>query len=408
MKFERLGNKVTQIRGISYKPSDISENPKIDYVPVLKANNITETGLNTSNLIYIHKSKVRKEQFIKKGDLLLAASSGSKDIVGKNIYFENDFNGSFGAFCKLVRPNEKIIPEFLGVFFKTPYFKRHIRALINGALINNLKNEHIDSLKVPELPFSDQLYIANLLTKAENLIAQRKESIRLLDEFLKITFLEMFGDPKNNEKGFAIRNLTEFYINPKEGTKCGPFGSALKKDEYTETGIPVWTMDNILKTGEFNESGCLFVSEIKHKELERYNALNGDIIISRAGTVGKMCIIKTDAKKSVISSNLIRLRLGKDLLPIYFYSLMRYCQSRVIKLKHGNEDSYTHMSTGILDEINFPYPSIEFQTKFAHIVEKTELLKEQYQQSLLDLEALYGSLSQKAFRGELKNRSLNI
>ncbi|MBL0026902.1 MAG: hypothetical protein IPO98_18775 [Saprospiraceae bacterium] len=121
----------------------------------------------------------------------------------------------------------------------------------------------------------------------------------------------MFGDPKTNEKGFEIKNLTEFYINPKDGTKCGPFGSALKKDEYTERGIPVWTMDNILKTGEFNEFGCLFVSEEKHIELERYNARNGDIIISRAGTVGKMCIIKTEAKKSVISSNLIRLRIVK-------------------------------------------------------------------------------------------------
>ncbi|MBL0026903.1 MAG: hypothetical protein IPO98_18780 [Saprospiraceae bacterium] len=85
---------------------------------------------------------------------------------------------------------------------------------------------------------------------------------------------------------------------------------------------------------------------------------------------------------------------------------MKYCQSRVIKLKHGNEDAYKHMSTGVLDEINFPYPSIELQIQFAQIVEKTEALKTQYQQSLKELKSLYGSLSQKAFRGELKNAKI--
>jgi type I restriction enzyme S subunit len=318
--------------------------------------------------------------------------------VGQMGFGRSGYVGS--TMVKLVVKNKKrFSPEFIYRFLQTK--SEYLKRKATGATIMHINRKSLEQLEIPDLELPDQLHIANILSKAENLIAQRKESIRLLDEFLKSTFLEMFGDPKTNEKGFTIKSLPEFYINPKEGTKCGPFGSALKKEEYTEFGIPVWTMDNILKSGEFNESGCLYVSEAKHKELERYNALNGDILISRAGTVGKMCIVKTNAKKSVISSNLIRLRLGENLLPIYFYSLMRYCQSRVIKLKHGNEDAYTHMSTGILDEIKFPYPPMELQTQFAQIVEKTEALKSQYQQSLQELENLYGSLSQKAFRGEL-------
>jgi type I restriction enzyme S subunit len=211
MKFERLGEKITQVRGISYKPNDISAIPQPDYVPVLKANNIQENGIDTSELIYIHKSKVKPEQFIKKGDLLLAASSGSKDIVGKNIYFESDFEGSFGAFCKLVRPKKNVNPRYLATFLKSVPYKRHIRKLLSGALINNLKNEYIDSLLIPDISDSDQLHIANLLSKAENLISQRKESIRLLDEFLKSTFLEMFGDPVTNNKKFEAITLGELF-----------------------------------------------------------------------------------------------------------------------------------------------------------------------------------------------------
>ena len=267
-----------------------------------------------------------------------------------------------------VKNKKHFSPFFIYRFLQTK--SEYLKRKATGATIMHINRKSLEQLEIPDFQLETQLHIANLLSIAENLIAQRKESIRLLDEFLKSTFLEMFGDPVWNEKGFIIRNLSEFYINPKEGTKCGPFGSALKKDEYCESGIPVWIMDNILKTGEFNERGCLFVSEEKYRELERYNAVNEDIIISRAGTVGKMCIIKTNAEKSLISTNLIRLRLNKNLKPIFFFSLMKYCQSRLIKLKHGNEDAYTHQSTGVLDEINFPYPPIELQTQFAQIVEK--------------------------------------
>ena len=318
--------------------------------------------------------------------------------VGQMGFGRSGYVGSTMVKLK-VKNKKQFSPFFIYRFLQTK--AEYLKRKATGATIMHINRKSLEQLEIPDLEIDDQLHIANLLSKAENLIVQRKESIRLLDEFLKSTFLEMFGDPVRNEKKFEIKNLTEFYINPKEGTKCGPFGSALKKDEFKETGIAVWTMDNILKSGEFAEDGCLFISNEKFQELRRYDAKNNDIIISRAGTVGKMCIVKTDKKNSIISSNLIRLRLGKDLLPVYLFSLMKYCQGRVIKLKHGNEDAYTHMSTGVLDKINFPYPSLELQTQFAHIVEKTEALKTQYQQSLQELENLYGSLSQKAFRGEL-------
>ena len=118
MKFEKLGEKVKQVRGISYKPNDISSIPLPDYVPVLKANNIQESGIDTSNLIYIHKSKVKPEQFIRKGDLLLAASSGSKQIVGKNIYFENDSNTTS---IKRNKSLQESSTDAHNIFFSNPY-----------------------------------------------------------------------------------------------------------------------------------------------------------------------------------------------------------------------------------------------------------------------------------------------
>lgn len=384
MKFERLGDitKNLDSRRIPLNSEQRISKSKKGLYPYIGANNIVG---------YI-------DEYIFDEKILCIAEDGGSWGTNQQCAIIYEGKTWVNNHAHVLVENGKANLDFLRCYLNLTNLNKYIK----GATRGKLNKSVLENILIPLPSLQGQIQIANILSKAETLIEQRKESIALLDEFLKSTFLEMFGDAKNNEKGFQIKNLTEFYINPKEGTKCGPFGSALKKDEYTESGIQVWTMDNILKSGEFVENGCLFVSEIKHKELERYDARNGDIIISRAGTVGKMCIIKTDKKISVISSNLIRLRLGKYLLPIYFLSLMRYCQSRIIKLKHGNEDSYTHMSTGILDEINFPYPPIELQTQFANIVSKTETLKEQYKNSLQELENLYGSLSQKAFKGELE------
>lgn len=394
MKFERLEDKILQIRGISYKPNDISVTPIQGFVPILKANNITENGLNTNNLIYIHKSKIKPEQFIKKGDLLLAASSGSKEIVGKNIYFENDFEGSFGAFCKLVRPKENIYPKFVSVFFKTPYFKRHIRNLINGALINNLKNEHIDSLLIPSLSHTDQLHIANILSKVENLINQRKESIALLDEFLKSTFLEMFGDPSTNRKKFLKGTIRDVVTEVKYGT------SSPSEDEGE---YPYLRMNNITSEGYMDFSKLKYIN-VDVKEKEKYVVRKGDLLFNRTNSkelVGKTGVFNED-QEMIIAGYLIRVRTNEKANPWFLWgylnsihgkqALLGMCKSIV---------GMANINAQELQGIKILIPPIELQTQFAQIVEKTEALKAQYQQSLQGLENLYGSLSQKAFRGEM-------
>ena len=145
----------------------------------------------------------------------------------------------------------------------------------------------------------------------------------------------------------------------------------------------------------------MWITEEKYKKLSSYSVIDGDIIISRAGTVGKMCVARTSGEAAIISTNLIRLRLGHKLHPLHVVSLMTYCKGRVGRLKTGADGAFTHMNTGILDNLEFPYPPIELQDQFTAIVEKVEVLKSRYQQSLTDLESLYGALSQKAFKGEL-------
>jgi type I restriction enzyme S subunit len=145
----------------------------------------------------------------------------------------------------------------------------------------------------------------------------------------------------------------------------------------------------------------MWITNEKYDELSAYSVRDGDIIISRAGTVGKMCVARMNGQPAIISTNLIRLRLGGELRPLHFVSLMLYCKGRVGRLKTGADGTFTHMNTGVLDSLEFPYPPTELQNKFGEIADRIKGIKFRYKQSLSVLGSLYGILSQQAFKGEL-------
>jgi type I restriction enzyme S subunit len=259
----------------------------------------------------------------------------------------------------------------------------------------------IKRFEIPLPPLSEQKRIAEILDRAEALRAKRRAALALLDELTQSIFLDMFGDPVVNPKGFPIAILSEFYADVREGTKCGPFGSALKKHEYVDEGVPVWNMDNIDADGRMSLPFRMWITESKFRKLAAYAVEDGDIIISRAGTVGKMCVTNLGNQPSLISTNLIRLRLGPKLLPIYFVSLMTYCKGRIARLKTGPDGAFTHMNTKILDNLKFPYPSIVLQRRFADALNSTDKHKSLLQSQLLELDGLFAALQHGAFWGQL-------
>ncbi len=256
-------------------------------------------------------------------------------------------------------------------------------------------------IKIHLPPLQTQQKIVSILEKAEKAKEWRKDADELTKDYLKSVFMEMFGDPAKNPQRFKIEIMSDLLAQNREGTKCGPFGSALKKEEYVQNGVPVWTMDNI-QDNKFIPDSCLYISKKKYEELKAYSTISGDIIISRAGTVGKMCVVDTEFPNSIISTNLIRLSLNHHkILPIYFTSLMIYCEGSVGRLKTGAEGAYTFMNTGILKKLKIPLPPIELQQKFAAIVARAEEIKEHQKQSKEQIDNLFNVLMQKAFKGGL-------
>ncbi len=312
-----------------------------------------------------------------------------------------EFSGICSTDIVPILPKEGLSRDYLFYFLRTPATVELATSRCSGANLPRLSPKQLASFQIPLPPLAEQKRIVGILDAADALRAKRRESLAQLDTLLQSTFLEMFGDPVTNPMGFPIRALAEFYVDKRDGTKCGPFGSALKKNEFVDSGVPVWNMDNIDPSGRMALPFRMWITERKYRQLESYSVIDGDVIISRAGTVGKMCVANSGCEASIISTNLIRVRFGPDLLPIYFVSLMNYCKGRVGRLKTGPDGAFTHMSTGILDKLKFPFPPLDLQHRFVAIVESVEQQKARQRAHLDELDTLFASLQSRAFRGDL-------
>ena len=248
----------------------------------------------------------------------------------------------------------------------------------------------------------EQRRIAAVLDKAEALRRLREESFKLTEKILKFAFIDVFGDPLTNPKELPTRRLGEFFVSPKEGAKCGPFGSALKKSDFQASGVPVWGIDNISADGRFVSTPVNRISVQKFDELMAYSVRAGDVIVSRAGTVGRMCVVEGADISGIIGTNLIRLRLNAESIhPHYFVSLMRYFKDRLGRLRAGADEAFSHMGTGVLQNLEFPYPPPSLQERFLTVMAAVDSLSALAQTSNNELNSLFSAIQQHAFRGDL-------
>ena len=146
---ERLGNYIEQVRGVSYKPKDLGSELDGNHITLLRANNVNGGSINFDEVQYVDKSKVSEGQVIRTGDILMCASSGSLEHVGKAALCKLSGDYTFGAFCKIIRPTGKLKPEYIVSFMNGHEYRHIIMELAQGSNINNLRNEHINDLMIP-------------------------------------------------------------------------------------------------------------------------------------------------------------------------------------------------------------------------------------------------------------------
>ena len=172
-----LSEIASRVRGVSYDKSDLGIEDST-HTCLLRANNIQDGNIIYDDVQYVSSSVIDALQNMKKFDILIAMSSGSKNLVGKTAqYLHNERNITFGAFCSVVRPDKNINPIFLGKFFQTNTYRKTVSGISKGVNINNLKNSHINNLSIPLPPLAEQ---GRIVQKIEELFADIDAGIQNL------------------------------------------------------------------------------------------------------------------------------------------------------------------------------------------------------------------------------------
>ncbi|WP_198781899.1 restriction endonuclease subunit S [Shewanella putrefaciens] len=289
--------------------------------------------------------------------------------------------------------------DYLLRYLKSDWGNAQIRANTEGAVRDSLKYKGLENVKFPFAPINDQIRIAHLLGKVEGLIAQRKQHLQQLDDLLKSVFLEMFGFRDQTYAKWSVDKLAVYTEVVSGVTK----GKKYKTDELIE--VPYMRVANV-------QDGHFVLDEIKtisvtEKEFGQYQLRFGDLLLTEGGDpdkLGRGSVWENQIEKCIHQNHIFRVRINNfsELNSYYLSALIgsRYGKSYFLKSAKQTTGIASINSTQLK---NFPtvIPPIELQNQFATIVEKVEVLKSRYQQSLNDLESLYGALSQNAFRGEL-------
>ena len=393
MEYKKVSELATQIRGVSYKPDDLHEHLDENSVILLRANNISNGKINLDDVVYVDKKKVASSQYLQRGDILVCASSGSKQLVGKAASFNLIQACTFGAFCKVVRPASDM-SDYLGVYFQSEIYHRQIIDVAIGANINNIRNEHIDNMILPIRTKDENQAIVDTIMKIHKIIDNRKQELEMLDTLVKARFVEMFGDMFLNSNSWIEQPLESLADVVSGITK----GRKTKEKNLIE--VPYMAVSNV-KDGYIDWTTVKTIEATK-QEIEQYRLLPDDVLMTEGGDpdkLGRGAILKEPLKNCIHQNHIFRVRLNESLiLPIFFAEY----------LKHQKAKRYfggcAKQTTGIasinmrqLKALPVLIPPIELQKQFVTFVEGINKSKAAFQKSLDETQVLFDSLMQKYF-----------
>ncbi|WOD44188.1 restriction endonuclease subunit S [Hwangdonia lutea] len=369
-------------------------------LPFIRAGHLEELT-NGGKLCSLPKvsDDIIKEKRLKrlpKNSILFAKSGMS---ATKNRIYITEEETCYVSHLAAVLPNKTFDALFLAKFLS--WFKPS--KLILDSAYPSIRLEDINNLKIPLLPLTIQKQIAEILESAANLRDKTEHLLIEYNALAKSIFLDIFGDPVANQKGWKVHKLKELSTNigsgntPKGGSKV-----------YVDEGITFFRSQNVWKNNLLLDD-VAYIDKATHDKMKNSSLKNGDILMTKTGRIntensslGRAAMYLGEDDKANVNGHVYLIRLKKNVINEYVLFILTTNEYRehIRRVCVGGIDK-RQLNKNHLEEFPIIYPPIELQKKFTEKLKLIEQQKILAKQELKESEDLFNCLLQKAFRGEL-------
>lgn len=361
-------------------------------IPFLRTGNVGSGRLNLKDIRYVTKEfhLKNKKSALKAGDVLVTRVISNEVNCG---VVPDEFGEANCGNVILIRPGARLVSAYLVHLIRNPNVQRALIQRRVGSAQSVVNTSVLKAWKIPVISTVEQKRIAEILDRAEELRSKRREAIAQLDTLTQAIFLEMFGDPATNPKGWTVSKLGDIAEKITDGEHQTP--------KRTLQGIKLLSARNV-------QNGYIDVRDVDYVSIEEYerimkrcNPVRGDILLSCSGTIGRVTTVDTDEPFSLVRSVAL-LKLKHDLINSKFLEYFLRTPALHAKMQQrANASSQANLFQNQIRELPAFIPPLTLQKEFSHRVEAVEKLKASHRASLSELDTLFASLQHRAFRGEL-------
>jgi len=358
--------------------------------PVLKIKDVSETGQFRGTFAsFVDESLANKHsaRWVHSGDTLILNAAHNADYVASKMFFAGaDVTGALptGEWL-LVRPNTtEAVPEFLHYWLRSSDAKKAVRFLVKGI---HLYPKDVAELSVPWFSLPEQRRIVDILSRAEGIVRLRREAEKKAAELIPALFLDMFGDPATNPKGFptkAIKDICDLV----RGSSPRPQGDS----RYFGGPVPRLMIADITRDGVyvFPKIDSLTVEGAKKSRPMK----TGEVVMAVSGAVGLPAILSVDA---CIHDGFVGFRsLSDEVSSEYFYNFL--AAYRHLSIGQAVGATFQNLKTDQVREWLVPLPSRTLQTEFNRVAADMRSLEKQQATATAMAQATFDSLLTQMFK----------
>lgn len=384
-----IGDVVERVR--TWDPSRQSPEETFSYIDLSAVDQQSKTIVGARRIV-CSEAPSRARQLVAYGDVLTSTVRPNLNAVARVPAALEGATASTG-FCVL-RPRPCALHgDYLFHWLKTPAFVSEMTRRATGASYPAVSDRIIQESLIPLPPIPEQRRIAALLDRADTLRAKRRAAIAQLDALAQSIFLDMFGDPMTNPKGWPSAIVGDVLQSVSDGPHVSP--------KYSENGIPFLSTRHV-RAGEIVWEDLKFISsEDAEVQWRKCKPTPGDILYTKGGTTGLAAVV-TISEPFAVWVHVALLRPDASKIDASWLEAMlnsEYCYRQSQVLTHGIANRDLGLTRMV--KIKMYLPPLERQRQFVSRKRGVEKLKQSYRCSLAQLDSLFASLQHRAFRGEL-------